>query len=60
MKVMSGREVTVAIISLTNAKDLYLECARVVNENLVVPVSLNGIETTVWREKSRSWISFVP
>ena len=53
-KVASGRRVPGAIGSLVNAKSLQLECARVLQESLLVPVLTYGSETTIWREKERS------
>ena len=35
---MSGRRVAHAVKSLVNAKDLQLECARVLHEKYLVPV----------------------
>ena len=42
-KVTSGR----AIRSLVNARDLQLECARVLHETLFVPVLMYGSETMI-------------
>ena len=47
----SGRRVADAIRSLINARDLELECARVLNETLLLPVLMYGSETMLWREK---------
>ena len=44
-KVASGRKVVGAIRSLVNARDLQLECARVMHETLLVPVLMYGSET---------------
>ena len=52
-KVTRGRRVSGAIRSLVNARNLQLECARVMNETLIVPV------LTSWDEKERSRISAV-
>ena len=41
-KVASGRRVAGAIRSLVNAKDLQLECARVLHETLLVSVVMYG------------------
>ena len=41
-KVASGRRVAVAIRSLVNARDLQLECVRVLHVSLVVPVITYG------------------
>ena len=43
-----------AIRSLVNARDLQLECARVLHETLLVPVLIYGSETMLWKEKERS------
>ena len=56
---MSGRRVAGAIRSLVNARGLELECARVFNETLVVPVIMCGSETILWKEKERSRIRTV-
>ena len=42
-KVASGRRVAGAIRSLVNARDLQLECARVLHETLLVPVLMYGV-----------------
>ena len=44
-KVASGRMVAGAIRSLVKARDLQLECARVLHETLLVPVLMHGSET---------------
>ena len=46
-KVASRRRVTGAIRSLVNARDLLLECARVLHETLLVPVLMYGSETVM-------------
>ena len=43
-KVTSGRRVASAIGSLVNARDLQLECARVLHETLLVPLLMYGSE----------------
>ena len=53
-KVASGRRVAGAIKSLVNARDLQLECARVLHETLLVPVLMYGSETMLWKGKKRS------
>ena len=53
-KVASRRGVAGAIRSLVNARDLHLECARVLHETLLVPVLLYDSETMLWKEKERS------
>ena len=50
-KVVSGRRVVGVIISLVNAKNLQLECARVLHETLLVPVFMYGIETMLWERR---------
>ena len=46
----SGRRVTDVIRSLVNAMRMspQLECARVLNESLLVPVLTYGSETMIW------------
>ena len=46
-KVATGRRVAGAIWSLVNARDLHLECARVLHEALLEPVLMYGSETTL-------------
>ena len=48
---MSRRKVAGAIRSLVNARDLQLECARVLHETLFVPVLMYGSETILWKEE---------
>ena len=50
----SGRRFASAIRSLTNARDLQLECAGALHETLLVPVLMNGSEIILWKEKERS------
>ena len=50
-KVTSGRRVASAIRSLLNARDLHLQCARVLDETLFVPVLMYGTETMLWEEE---------
>ena len=45
-----------AIISLANARSLWLECARVLHESLLVSVLIYGSEKMIWREKESSGI----
>ena len=52
-KVASVRRVASAIRSLVNARDLQLECARVLHETLLVPVLMYGSMTMLWKEKER-------
>ena len=58
-KVASGRRVAGGIWSLVNARDLQLECARVLHEALLIPVLMYGSETLLWKEKERSRIRVV-
>ena len=51
---MSGRRVADSLRSLVNARDLQLECPRVLNETLFMPVLMYGSETLFWKEKERS------
>ena len=55
----SGRKVAGALRSLVNARDLQIECARVLNETLLLPVLTCGSETMLWKEKERSRIRAV-
>ena len=57
-KVVSGRRVAGAIRSLVNARDLQLECARVLHETLLVPVLMYGSDSVLWKEKKGSRIRF--
>ena len=50
-KMASGRRVAGAIQFLINARDLQLECARVLHETLLVPVLMYGSETMLWKEE---------
>ena len=58
-KVASGRRVAGAIRSLVNARDLKIECARVLHETLLIPILMYGSETMLWKEKKRSKIRYV-
>ena len=58
-KAASGRRVAGAIRSLVNARNLQLECARVLHESLLVIVLMYGSETMIWKEKERSRIRAV-
>ena len=49
-------EVAGAIMSLVNAKDLQLECARVLNETLLESDLMYDSEIMLWKEKERSRI----
>ena len=48
-----------AIRSLVNARDMQLECARVLYETLLVPFLMYSSETVLWKEKERSRIRAV-
>ena len=49
-KVTSGRRVAGAIRSMVNARNLQLECARVLHETLFVPVLIYGSEAMLWKD----------
>ena len=55
----SERRVEGAIRSLVKARGMQLECARALNESLLVPVLMYGSETLIWRKKERSRIRTV-
>ena len=44
----NGRRVAGSIRSLVKARDLQLECVRVLHEVLLVPVLMYGSETMLW------------
>ena len=44
-----SRKVAGAIRSLVNARDLQLECARVLHETLLVPFLMYGNEIMLWK-----------
>ena len=52
-KVVSGRKVACSISFLVNIRELQLECARVLQEALVMPVLVYGNQTMIWKERSR-------
>ena len=54
--VASGRRVAGAIRSLVNARGLQPECARVLDEILLVPVLTYGSDTMIWKENEKSRI----
>ena len=56
---VSRMKVAGAIRSPVNARDLQLECARVLHETLLVPVLMYGSETMLGKEKERSRIRVV-
>ena len=57
-KVASRRRVAGAIRSLVNDRSLQLECARFLQDSLLVPVLTYGREAMIWREKERyrTWV----
>ena len=55
-----GGELQVPSGPLVNARDLQLECARVMHETLLVPVLMYGSETMLCKEKMISRIRAVP
>ena len=58
-KVPSGARVAGDIRSLVNARDLPLECTRVLHETLLIPILMYGSETMLWKEKKRSRVRAV-
>ena len=58
-KVSSGRRMAGAIKSLVNARDLQIECDRVLHETLLVPVLTYDSEIMLWKERERSRIRAV-
>ena len=48
------RRVAGTIRSVVDARDMQLECARVLHEILFVPVLMYDSETILWKEKERS------
>ena len=42
--------------SLVNARDLQLECTRILHETFLVSVLMHDSETLFWKEKERSRI----
>ena len=58
-KVASWRREAGAIRSLVDARDLQIECARVLYQTLLVSVLIYGNETMLWKEKERSRIMAV-
>ena len=54
-----GRKVAGTIRSLVNARSLQLECARVLNESLLVPILTYDSVTMIWREKKKSRVRAV-
>ena len=58
-KVGCGRRVACSIRSLVYARSLQLECARIFQESLLVPVPTYRSETMIQREMERSGIRVV-
>ena len=58
-KVASVRRVAGAIRTIVNDRDLQLECARVLDETLLVPVLRYDSQIMLWKEKERSRIRAV-
>ena len=56
---VNGIKLAGTLRPLVNSRSLQLECAKVLHEALLVPVTLYGSETMIWREKGRSRISSV-
>ena len=50
-KVASGRRVAGAIRSLVNARDLQLQCARILHETFLVPILMYDNETMLWKRR---------
>ena len=59
MKVASRRRMAVALRSLVNARDLQIECVRVLHETLLVLVLTYDSERMLWKEKEKSRIRAV-
>ena len=55
----SGRRVEGAIRSLVNVRGLQLECARVLQETLLIPLLMYDSKTIIWKEKEKSRIGAV-
>ena len=55
----SRRRGASAIRSLVNARDLQLECVRVLHEILLMPILKYGSETILWKEEERSRVRAV-
>ena len=58
-RVASERWVAGAIRFLVNAKDLQLECAKVLHETLLLSVLRYGSKTMLWKEKEISRVRAV-
>ena len=58
-KVECMRRVADGIRSLVNARSLQLECSRVLDESLLVPILRYSSDTMIWREKERTRIRAV-
>ena len=55
-KVASRRRVAGAIRSLVKARDLQIECARILHKKLLIPPLMYGSETMLWKEREKSRI----
>ena len=55
-KVVIGRSLAGAIKSLVNARDMQLECARVLHQTLLVSLLTYGSETKLWKEEEKTRI----
>ena len=53
------RKVAGTITSIVNGRDLQIECARILQETLLVPVLMYGSDTMLWEKKERSRIKVV-
>ena len=53
MKVARGKRVASTIRYQINAKDLQLECARVLYETLLVRILMYGSETMLWKNQAQ-------
>ena len=58
-KVVNGRKVAGAIKSLVDVKGLTLESARVLHEDVLLPVLMYSSETIVWNKMYRSKVQCV-
>src|SRR5678815_5288590 len=58
-KVVNCRKVAGAIKSLVDVKRLSLECARVLREDMLLPVVMYSSETMVWNKRHRSKVQCV-
>ena len=54
-KLVSGRKVAHAVKSLVNARDLQLECARVLHETYLVPVLMYGVRQCYGKRRRKCY-----